>query len=167
MEYKMISLDSKSELQAKFSKLPEPKVLIDCSNSSPNQYKLINIDTLVVGIIDHTFGVPIQIEAIDDNSALLIGHESQIDFVSIQTARILWTVKVDSVFFQFKRLQKINSIIVIEETGMFALDQAGNRIWSLSTDIITDSEIEDSYVKIKTIEEDELKVSSRTGERLR
>lgn len=166
MSHEIKTLESKSELLEQLRRASEPKLMIDCSDSSPNQYKLIAIGSLTIGLIDHSFGIPIQIDATSDASVILIGHESQLDCISTSTATVLWTIKLDSVFFEFKTMKEKNQIIVIEETGALALNYNGNKTWNYPTDIITDFQITDSLVMIKTMGGKELKISATTGKRL-
>lgn len=166
MSHEIKTLESRSELLEQFRRVSEPKLLIDCSDSSPNQYKLIQIDSFTAGLIDHSFGVPIQIDSTGDPSTLLIGHESQLDCISVSAAKVLWTFKLDSVFFQFKSFKNKSCIVVIEETGVLVLDYNGNKIWSYPTDVITDYQITDSAVMIKTMDEKDLELSITTGKLL-
>ena len=166
MSYETKTLESKSELLEQFRRASEPKLLIDCSDSSPNQYKLIQIGSFTTGLIDHSFGVPIQIDSTGDSSGILIGHESQLDCISASSAKVLWTLKFDSVFFQFKTLKEKSWIVVIEEAGVLVLDYNGNKIWSYPTDVITDYQITDSDVTVNTMDEKEIKISIATGKLL-
>lgn len=167
MESQIKTVDSKSELKEIFSRMSDPKVLIESNDASPNQYKLISVSSCSIGIVDHSFGVPMQIEELEDSASLLIGHESQIDCISIKNANRLWELKLDSVFFQFKRLDELKRVIVIEETGVHAIDYLGKKIWSRATDIVTESEITSNHINIKTIEDNGFKISTVTGELLR
>jgi hypothetical protein len=166
MDAQIRTIDSVTELREIFGRLAEPKILIVCNDSNPNQYNLISVNSCTIGIIDRSFGVPIQVEELKDGAFLLIGHESQLDCVSLSNAHLRWQLKLNSVFFQFK-IYDLRRIIIIEEAGVLAIDYLGKKIWTYATDIITESVIVGNQISIKTIEDSELKISVITGELLR
>ena len=122
IKYQMKDIDSCSELLEQFKLFNGPKLLIDNSDYSPNQYKLILLESFTIGLINHSFGIPLQIETLDNNSTFLIGHEREIDCISSSKEKILWKVLVNSVFIHFEIIPEEKLIIIIEETSVMALD---------------------------------------------
>lgn len=163
MNFQFKDVDSKSELIELFKRLNEPKLLIESLDTSPNQYKHLKLGKLNVGLIDHTFGIPIQGEFINEQSIFILGHESEIVAISALDSNILWKVKLDSVFFQFQKVHIEKIIIVIEETGVLALNLLGKKLWSISTDVIVDYQITDSFVFISTFDDQRYSISVRDG----
>ncbi len=162
MEFKMKNFDSKSELEEIYSREIRPKIFIESEDASLNQYKLINASFVTIGLIDHSFGVPIQLEEVK-KYRILIGHENEILCVCAKLLIILWRVRLDSVFFQFKKIEEKKIFVVFEEIGVHVIDFNGNKIWSFYTDIITDFNVANSVIKIKTFDDLEMKIDVETG----
>ncbi len=162
MKYQIKDIDSKSELEELFRRVNSPKLLIQ-GVDSPNRYKLMTFDSLTVGLIDHNFGIPVQIGILDDNLTCLVGHESELNCLSLKSGAVLWKAKLDSVFFEFKKLEELNYIVIIQETGVVAFDFFGKKLWSVPTEIITECQIVSSNAVVKTIDERVFKIEVLTG----
>ncbi|MEO5971160.1 MAG: hypothetical protein ABIQ95_14625 [Bdellovibrionia bacterium] len=67
-------------------------------------------------------------------------------------------------FFQFKKVEKESCVIVIEETGVLALDYTGKKAWGYPTDIIIDHQTIGSEVIVQTMDGNELRISITTGD---
>lgn len=167
MKFQINEIDSKAELMELFRQVSGPKLLIENGETSPNQFKLIRAFGITIALIGHSFGVPIQIDELENGSSLLIGHGSEIACISVKKANLLWQINLDSVFFKFQKILQPKYIVLIEETGVHAIDFSGKRVWNYPTDVITDAQVSDSEVSIKTMDDQEFKIDIHTGRRFR
>src|SRR3989338_1392327 len=108
-------IDSELELKEILSHIAEPKFLHICSESSTaNQCKLIRANDLTVGLLDYSFGIGIQIEELEQDASFLLGHERELDCISIKSGQILWSVYFGEIFYEFEIIQEKNIIIIID-----------------------------------------------------
>lgn len=164
MDHKIIELDSKSELEEKFRSLTTPKVFVENKGETPNHFLLIKSDSLTVGLVTCHQGINVQIGFIEATNSIVIGHEKELTCCSPVGPTISWRLRLDFCFHEFKILEEIKTIVVIDEISVTAVNFLGERIWYRpAPDVIEWFNISGSEIKIRAMDNQELAFDTKTG----
>lgn len=164
MDNKITELDSKSELKEKLRYLATPKLFIENKDEAPNHFLLIESNNLTVGLATYHQGINVQVGLIKSTDSIVIGHEKEVICCTPMGPNISWRFGLDFCFHEFKILDDIKTIVVIDEISVAALNFLGQKIWYRpSPDVIERFNISSSEITIKTIENQEIALNTRTG----
>ncbi len=164
MDHNIIELDSKSELKEKFRSLTTPKLFVENKGETPNHFLLIKSNALTVGLVTCRQGINVQVGFIDATDSIIIGHEKELICCSPVGPTISWKFNLDFCFHEFKIVDEIKSIIVIDEISVAAVNFLGEKIWySPASDVIEWFNISRSEIKIRTMDNRELAFDTKMG----
>ncbi len=164
MDNKIIELDSKSELNEKFRSLETPKLFIENKEQTPNHFLLIESNSLTVGLATCHQGIKVQVGLIEATGSIVIGHEKELVCCSPVGPAISWRFGLDFCFYEFRIFEEIKMIVVIDEISVVVVNFSGERIWYYSSpDVIEWFNISSSEIKIRTLDNQELALDTKTG----
>ena len=164
MDNKIRELESKSELKEKLSSLQRPHLFVENSSEEPNRFLLIETQGITVGLVTYYRSIKAQIATMSRSNALLIGHDKELLCCSPVGPNISWRVELDFCFHEFKLFEEMETIVIIDEISVSAVNLSGERIWyQPSPDVIEWFEISDFETKIRTMDSQEMIFDTKTG----
>ncbi len=164
MDNKIIEIDSKSELNEKFRSLETPKLFIENKDQTPNYFLLIEANSLTVGLATWHQGIKVQVGLIEATGSIVIGHGKELICCSPVGPAISWRFELDFCFHAFRIFDETKTIVVIDEISVVVVNFSGERIWYYSSpDVIEWFDISSSEIKIRTMDNKELVIDTKTG----
>jgi hypothetical protein len=164
MDNRIVELDSKSELEETLRHLKTPKVFVENTREKPNHFILIESDQLTIGLATCHRGIKIQVGLVGAVDSVIIGHDKELICCSQVGQNISWRFELDFCFYEFKIFEKIETIVVIDEISVIAVNFLGKKIWCRSSpDVIKSFNISISEIIIKTMDDRELTFDTKTG----
>ena len=92
-----------------------------------------------IGVISSSLGINAAAVLIDGGRRVLVGHDTWITWVDVETLTVVTSGRVGGVFFDFLPLDRDAEIIVLHELGALRVDANGVVKWSVDTDVVQDS----------------------------
>lgn len=115
-----------------------------------------------IGIISEGHGLKPQLVVLK-NGILVIGLNHQVIGISVDKRSQLFKQSFDSLFHAFLYLSSIGMLLVINEIGVIALDENGNKLWGFERDVITACSVRDSQINLGFMDSESVSLDLLTG----
>lgn len=166
MKNNSINISSKLEFEEKLRSSQGPHLLIENKNEDVDHFLIIALDALTIGLATCHHGIEVQFDLIQKNKAVIIGHDKEILCCSTLEPIILWRVTLDFCFYEFRIQEEAQTIFVIDEVSIIAINFSGETLWHWpSPDIIKDFHFLDGRIKVNTIEDGKFYIDLHTGKK--
>jgi hypothetical protein len=125
-----------------------------------------DLSSLRVGLISEGHGLVPHLLLRPEKSQALFGFNWEVACVNISEKRLVFSLDLDSLFYCFIPLFSYERILVRHEIGVIAIDEAGNKQWSYTKDIITKLLIDETTLELHFFDKSSVRLDIMTGRSL-
>ncbi len=118
-----------------------------------------------IGIFNEGHGVTPVVYKNEQTDLVFVTSDKSFYIIDSNKKLIIKKIQCDSLIFDVLIMEAKNRIFLICELGLECLTTEGNKVWSHESDIISNFDFQDDYVKL-IVEDSVYKISLLTGERL-
>jgi hypothetical protein len=169
-DYIDVSLkETKSELYEALSKFDAGKIILGAEAEQERQFYIIkvaleDIENLGIGIISEGHGLKPQILFDAVSKKLMIGFNNEVTIINCPKRTIESRIILNSLFYSFLLLNEPKMIVVIQETGVLALNEEGKQLWQHDSDIIENYKIVDGILHLDFMDSEPIALSIADGQ---
>ncbi len=104
-----------------------------------------------IGIILSWHGIAPSAVQLGNRRRLLVGHDASVTWIEFDSLRVASSRRLAGVFFEFLPVGRDDEIVVLHELGALRVDADGSVKWSVDTDVVESSRIDENESLVLTI----------------
>jgi hypothetical protein len=135
--------ESKSALQAQLDERNARTLMVGLDAEAPRAYYSFSVDSNhgkgEIGVIASGHGVSAAAVLMDGGRRVLVGHDSWLTWVDMETLATFASRRLGGIFFEFLSVDHDEGTVVLHELGALRVDGSGAVKWSIDTDVVEDS----------------------------
>ena len=145
--------ESKSSLLEHLEVLDTRTLLIGGNSEASRSYCSISLSShhgpIEIGVISSGLGSSPAAAVFTDGQRALIGHDTWITWVDLETPTIVSSQRLGGVFFEFLAVD--DDLVVLHELGALRANAAGTTKWSVDTDVLESWHVEADRKLVLTV----------------
>lgn len=135
--------ESKSALINRLDAWKPRSLLVARDAEAPRMYDSFSVSSKSaggeIGVISSGLGARTAAILMDRERRVLIGHDTWLTWVDIETITAVASCRLGGVFFDFLPVEREDEIVVLHELGALRADASGGVKWSVDTDVVENS----------------------------
>jgi len=144
--------DSRSTLEAHLKEQNRPSLIVGSDAEAPRKFYSVDLffdsRSIRLGIICSGFGILPSIFTFKKNERILVGHDSAITCVNLDSLKLEFVRRLSGPFYEFIDSQSTEDVIILYELGILRLRLSGSLIWHTPTEVIENFRITDNGQQI-------------------
>ena len=122
--------------------------------------------TVRIGIVCELDAIAPQILLRPNNQDIWIGFNRRVVSIDTNVPAIQHALDLDSTFYCFYRIGAGSVTLLFHETGIVAISDGWERIWSVATEVICGAELSPDEIRLEFAESEPVVLHPSTGRRL-
>lgn len=160
--------ETKKEMLDALNKFDAGKIILGIDAKQESQFyvikaALVDKESLGIGIIFEGHGLKPQILVDAVSNKLMLGFNNEVVIVNCPKKTIESRIILNSLFYEFVLLNELKIIIVIQETGVLALNEEGKKLWKHDSDIIENHKIVDGVLHLDFMDSESIALAIPDG----
>jgi len=135
--------ESKSALLAHLDARGPHTLVVGGKSEAPRAYYSFSVASSLgqgeIGVISSRLGADAAAVLMDNGRRVLVGHDTWITWVDVETLAVVTSRRLGGVFFDVLPVDHDEEIVVLHELGALRVDVNGAVNWSVDTDVVEDS----------------------------
>jgi hypothetical protein len=161
--------ESKSALISHLESRGPRVVLLADRSETPRKFYSVSFafeqGSLEIGVLSSGLGPKPGVTLLEGRKRVVIGHDAWLSGLETSGGELIFSRRLNGVFFEFLPLDTDHQVIVVHELGVAMLDADGREVWVVDTDVIKDFALDRSGNLVLTVmdQKDNIVIDIKSG----